>query len=240
MKPLIGLTTYGRNDFDEDTPRFCTPAAYCDAVARAGGVPVLIPPCQPDFATLASRFDGFVLIGGGDVDPSHYGGRSHETIYMTDAERDGWELGFARKLAQSDLPALCICRGCQVLNVALGGTLVEHLPDEVGDELAHRDPPRKPTEHAVTIEPDSKLAGLIGGTVCNTISWHHQAVRDVAKPLKVVARASDGTIEAVELPDHPFMVAVQWHPELAAERDPIQQGLFDRLVEAARSRRQKS
>lgn len=236
MQPLIGLTTYGRNDFDEDTPRFCTPAAYCDAVARAGGVPVLIPPCGPNFDTLAARFDGFVLIGGGDVDPSHYGGKSHETIYMTDAERDGWELDFARRLAQSDLPALCICRGCQVLNVALGGTLIEHLPDEVGDALAHRAPPRKPTEHVVTIEPDSKLAGLIGGTVCNTVSWHHQAVRDAGSQLKVVARAADGTIEAVELPNHPFMVAVQWHPELSADRDPVQQGLFDRLIEAALNR----
>ncbi len=239
MKPLIGLTTYGRNDFDEDTPRFCTPAAYCDAVSRAGGVPVLIPPCGPDFATLSARFDGFVLIGGGDVDPSHYGGKSHETIYMTDAERDGWELDFARRLAQSDLPTLCICRGCQVLNVALGGTLIEHLPDEVGDELAHRAPPRMPTEHPVAIEPDSKLAGLIGGTVCNTVSWHHQAVRDAGSRLKVVARASDGTIEAVEIPDHPFMVAVQWHPELSAERDPVQQGLFDRLIEAARKRQRQ-
>lgn len=240
MKPLIGLTTYGRNDFDEDTPRFCTPAAYCDAVARAGGVPVLVPPCEPDFETLAARFDGFVLIGGGDVDPSHYGGNPHETIYMTDAERDGWELVFARKLSQSDLPALCICRGCQVLNVALGGTLIEHLPDEVGDDILHRAPPRKPTEHPVAIEPSSKLAEMIGGATCNTVSWHHQALRDVGQGLKVVARAADGTIEAVEMPDHPFMIAVQWHPELAAERDPIQQGLFERLVQAAQQRMNRS
>jgi len=239
MKPLIGLTTYGRNDFDEDTPRFCTPAVYCDAIARAGGVPALVPPCQPDFETLAARFDGFVLIGGGDVDPRHYGGKSHETIYMTDAERDGWELEFARRLSKSDLPALCICRGCQVLNVALGGTLIEHLPDEVGEELSHRAPPRKPTEHAVTIEAGSKLAELVGDTVCNTVSWHHQAVREAAPGLKVVARAADGTIEAVELPGHPFMVAVQWHPELSAERDPVQQGLFNRLVDAARQRAAK-
>jgi putative glutamine amidotransferase len=236
MKPLIGLTTYGRNDFDEDTPRFCTPAAYCDAVARAGGMPVLVPPCQPDFETLAARFDGFVLIGGGDVDPSHYGGNPHETIYMTDAERDGWELDFARRLSRSDLPALCICRGCQVLNVALGGTLIEHLPDEVGEEILHRAPPRKPTEHPVAIEPSSKLAELVGGASCNTVSWHHQALREVGQGLSVVARAADGTIEAVELPGHPFLIAVQWHPELAAHQDPVQQGLFNRLVDAARRR----
>jgi len=177
-----------------------------------------------------------VLIGGGDVDPSHYGGNPHETIYMTDAERDGWELIFAKKLSQSDLPALCICRGCQVLNVALGGTLIEHLPDEVGDDVPHRAPPRKPTEHPVAIEPSSKLAELIGGTSCSTVSWHHQALRDVGQGLKVVARAADGTVEAVEMPDHPFMIAVQWHPELAAERDPIQQRLFERLVQAAQQR----
>lgn len=240
MKPLIGLTTYGRNDFDEDTPRFCTPAAYCDAVTRAGGMPVLVPPCAPDFETLAARVDGFVLIGGGDVAPSHYGGNPHETIYMTDAERDGWELDFARRLAESDLPALCICRGCQVLNVALGGTLIEHLPDEVGEELLHRAPPRQPTEHPVTIEPSSKLAEYVGGAACNTVSWHHQALRKVGRGLNVVARAPDGTIEAVELPDHPFLIAVQWHPELSADRDPIQQGLFDRLVQAARLRLERA
>jgi putative glutamine amidotransferase len=138
-------------------------------------------------------------------------------------------LATARGIA---VPTLCICRGIQVLNVALGGTLIEHLPDEVGDTIAHRVPPRNPTQHPIRLEPGSRLADIIGQAEATTTSWHHQAIRRPAAGLDVVAHAPDGTIEAVEMPDHPWLVAVQWHPELTAANDPGQQRLFDALVKA--------
>jgi putative glutamine amidotransferase len=118
--------------------------------------------------------------------------------------------------------------------VALGGTLVEHLPDEVGDEVAHRLPPRKPTRHLVAIQPDSRLAAILATQQVDAASWHHQAIRQIAPGLRVVAQAPDGAIEATEAPGHPWLVAVQWHPELTAADDPTQQRLFAALIEAAR------
>jgi putative glutamine amidotransferase len=158
---------------------------------------------------------------------------------MLDPERDSSELELARRLVKLELPMLNICRGIQVLNVALGGTLIEHLPDEVGDDILHRAPPRLPTEHPVSVEPDSRLAQVMGRTEATIASWHHQAVRQLAPGLRVAAMATDGTIEAVEMPDHPWLIGVQWHPELTAIDDPSQQKLFDGLVEAAAKRMKK-
>jgi putative glutamine amidotransferase len=124
-----------------------------------------------------------------------------------------------------------------VINVALGGTLVEHLPDEVGEDILHRLPPRKPAQHLIELRPDSQLANILAACQIDPASWHHQAIRQAAPGLQVVAHAPDGTIEAAEKPDHPWLVAVQWHPEITASEDPVQQRLFDALVEAARQRR---
>jgi putative glutamine amidotransferase len=232
QKPLIGITTYGR----DENGRFSLPAAYVDAVRRAGGIPVLLPQGEPYQAELLERLDGVILSGGGDIDPALYQGNQHETIYMLDPERDSSELELTRRLVKLELPMLNICRGIQVLNVALGGTLIEHLPDEVGEDILHRLPPRAPTQHTVNLEPDSRLAQVIGQTEATIASWHHQAVRQPAPGLRVVAMAADGTIEAVEMPDHPWLIGVQWHPELTAIDDPGQQKLFDALVEAAAKR----
>jgi putative glutamine amidotransferase len=133
-KPLIGITTYGR----DENKRFHLPAAYVDAVRRAGGLPILIPPGEPDLDQLLPLLDGIILPGGGDVEPALYQGKKHETIYNLDPERDNSEIELARKLIDQDLPLLGICRGLQVINVALGGTLIEHLPDEVGEATAPR------------------------------------------------------------------------------------------------------
>ena len=229
QQPLIGVTTYGR----DETNRFSLPAEYIDAVRRAGGIPILLPPGEPHQARLLDLIDGLILSGGGDIDPSRYRGSHHETIYMLDPERDDSELELTRSLVRSERPLLCICRGLQVLNVALGGTLIEHLPDQVGDTVAHRLPPRNPTSHAVQLEPDSHLAAIMGAGEVSGASWHHQALRQVAPGLAVVARAPDGIIEAVEMPAHPWLVGVQWHPELTAATDPEQQRLFDALIRAA-------
>ena len=227
--PLIGLTTYHRNG----DHKFDLPAEYVDAVRRAGGIPVLVPPGESRWDDVLRRLDAVILTGGGDISPDAYGGRDHPMLYMVDDERDASEISLARRAVDSGLPTLGICRGTQVLNVALGGTQVEHLPDVVGEDVAHRTPPRDPINHAVTVEPASRLAEAVGEVHFECASWHHQALKDVAPGLKVVAHAPDGTIEAVELPGHPWLVAVQWHPELTAGNDPIQQRLFEALVEVA-------
>ncbi len=236
LSPLIGITTYGRNADN----KFTLPAEYVDAVRRAGGIPVLIPAGETKIDTLLARLDGLILAGGGDVDPELYAGNPHIEIYMIDPERDGSEMELARTVAANGTPTLGICRGIQVLNVALGGSLVEHLPDEVGETITHRNPPPGHAQissyalHPLTVDGESRLADILGATEVIPASWHHQAVRRLADGLQVVARAEDGTIEAAELSDHPWLVAVQWHPEITAADDPSQQRIFDAFVQAAR------
>jgi putative glutamine amidotransferase len=236
-QPIIGITTYGR----DKSEHFMLPTAYVDAVRRAGGIPILLPPGEPHQAQLFELLDGLILAGGGDIDPNLYGGTLHETIYMIDEERDKGEIELVKMSLETGLPLLPICRGIQVLNVALGGTLIEHLPDEVGVEISHRqvwdspNPPHSgPLPHPIAVESTSHLAEIMGQAEVSAASWHHQALRRVAPGLQVVAHAPDGTIEAVEMPDHPWLVAVQWHPEITAAADPVQQRLFDALVRAAR------
>lgn len=230
--PVIGITTYGR----DERGRYTLPAEYVAAVDRAGGVPLLIPPLPRHAARYLDHVDGMVLAGGGDLDPASYGSDGHETIYSVDPARDDLELELARRIVALRRPTLAICRGLQVLNVALGGSLIEHLPAVVGEDVLHRAPPREPTPHAVRVEPGSRLASVTGSTGFAPMSWHHQAVRALAPGLQVTARAPDGTIEALEMPGHPWLLAVQWHPELTAQQDPAQQRLFDALVQASLER----
>lgn len=227
--PLIGITTYGRNHEDE----FTLPAVYVEAVRRAGGIPLLIAPGEAQLDELLGILDGLILSGGGDLDPAHYGSNGHATIYMIDAERDATELELARRVINLGAPTLCICRGLQLLNVALGGTLIEHLPDVVSGAIQHRDEPDKPTAHAFTILPATHLAELIDSGEIHGVSWHHQAIRTLAPNLVISAQAADGIIEGVELPEHPWLIATQWHPEMSAATDPRQQLLFDEFIAAA-------
>jgi putative glutamine amidotransferase len=233
--PLIGLTTYGRNEYGA----FTLPTEYVDAVRRAGGIPVLIPPGEAQVGALVEWLDGLILTGGPDVDPDHYDGLPHKMIYGIDPERDEMELALARLVAAQDQPTLCICRGAQVMNVALGGTLVEHLPDMVGEQVPHRDPRSIWAVHPVQVEADSHLAEVLQTTNPAPNSWHHQAIRHPAPSLRVVAHAPDGAIEAAEKPNHPWLILVQWHPEATAMSDPTQQRLFDALIEAAQKRKQQ-
>lgn len=232
MKPIIGITTYGRV-LDN---RYSLPAAYVSAVERAGGQPVLIPPSDSQAERYLAFLDGLVLAGGGDIDPSHYGGQRHETLYGIDPPRDRMELALAREAMRVGCPMFGICRGMQLINVALGGSLIEHLPDEVGDDILHRALPRDPTPHDVTIEAESSLARIAGATQIRPMSWHHQGIRKMGDGLRVAARAPDGLIEAIERPGEHWLIAVQWHPELSAHEDPTQQRLFDTLVEVAGNR----
>ena len=227
-RPLIGITTE-RNEAGE----YHIPGEYVDAVRRAGGIPILLPAGEPDLPALLGSIDGLILSGGGDVDPAHYGSSGHPAVYAVDPQRDATELTLARMVAGAALPTLCVCRGAQVLNVALGGTLVEHLPDEVGEAVVHRDSPPNYIDHAIAVQVDSQLGAILGQAKIEAASWHHQAIRTVAPGLTVVATAPDGTIEAVERPEHPWLIAVQWHPEITASKDSVQQQLFDAFVAAA-------
>jgi putative glutamine amidotransferase len=173
------------------------------------------------------------------VDPGHYGGRRHETIYGIDPERDDTEIRLSRDAAATGLPSLCICRGVQVLNVALGGTLIEHLPDEVGEKVLHRARPKGHVPHPVELVSGSKLAEMLGAAPAAPSSSHHQAIRELAPDLRVAARAHDGTIEAVEHRTHRWLFGVQWHPEVSAATDPVEQRFFDELVRTARESRRR-
>jgi putative glutamine amidotransferase len=227
-RPVIGITTE-TNDQNE----YVLPVEYVEAIRRAGGIPLLLPPGERDLPALLESIDGLVLSGGGDIDPRHYGSSGHPAVYMIDPPRDEMEIALAQEVAASHLPTLGVCRGAQLINVALGGTLVEHLPDEIDNSIAHRQEPRGAVPHPVIIAPESQLAAVMGERVVVGASWHHQAIRTPAPGLQVVASADDGTIEAVELRDHPWLLAVQWHPEITAGEDPVQQRLFDALVAAA-------
>jgi len=230
LKPIIGLTTYPPG------PGYGhhTPDAYIRGVVRAGGVPVQLPHIGPEMVDdWLDAIDGVVLIGGGDINPSHYNGGNHPEIYNLDPQRDSTELALTHAVIERRVPTLAICRGLQLVNTALGGSLHLHLPDAVGNSVIHRAVPREPVPHSITIAPDSFLASLLGVTETETASWHHQAINRLAPSLVPVAWAPDGVVEAVELPGRPELIAVQWHPELTAERDKQQQALFDALIRMA-------
>lgn len=231
--PVIGITAYAR---DGSPPTFSLPCGYVDCVRRAGATPVVLPPGEETPEALLDLLDGLILAGGGDVAPSAYGGRHHETIYSVCEERDAFEFALARAALRSgDVPMLCICRGLQVLNVVCGGTLHAHLPERFGDHVEHRRPPRLQTNHPVDVEPDSRLAVLLGSRHPSVCSWHHQAIDRIGADLRPVAVAADGVVEAVEHRTHDWCFGVQWHPEMQPE-DQAQQRLFAALVDAARRR----
>lgn len=232
---LVGVTTYRQ----EATwgpwrrPAALAPAAYVDCVAAAGGRPLLLPPAQgpgaadDSAAAVVDALDALVLVGGGDVDPARYGAVADAATGGVNRERDDSELALVAAALAAGLPVLAVCRGLQILNVHLGGTLVQHLPDVVG----HRGHQPEtgcfgPTE--VRTEPGSRVAAVMGSTATVACS-HHQAVDALGRGLVVTARAADGVVEAVELPSAPFVVGVEWHPE---EDGDVR--LFRALIEATR------
>lgn len=231
--PIIGIPNHSRNEAGE----LCLPGTYVDAVQAAGGTPILLPPNQPDLRQILAILDGLILPGGGDISPTLYGGMAHPTIYSVDPDRDEFEFSLAKLALTASIPVLGICRGMQMLNVASGGDLVTHVPEIYGTAIAHRlDHPRRPTQHEVDILPESRLATILGTTQATIVTWHHQAVRNLPIEWKVVAKASDGVIEAIEHQHHPWMFALQWHPEMSSQ-DPAHQRLFQAFVEAARGRK---
>lgn len=240
MPPMIGIITYGYQEnltaSNYYEHHYALPKEYVDAVTRAGGIPLLIPPTIHDWKTLWPSLDGVILAGGTDVAPQHYNGDMlYSKINAEAPERDAAEIELVQyAYKMKDKPVLCICRGMQVLNVALGGTLHAHIPD-IREEDIHRSKEGIWTMHDCNLEVNSDLAQIMGAKRVNTYSGHHQAVDHVADDLQVVATAPDGIVEAVHAPAHPWLIGVQWHPEKSADRDPTQQRLFDAFVAAHRT-----
>jgi len=214
---------------------FAVPEAYVAAVRRAGGRALLIAPGdETPPAELLAPFDGLLLMGGGDIDPARYGAAPHPTLYGMDRGRDEVELLVARWAIEHELPTLAICRGHQVVNVALGGTLHQHLPEMEG-LIPHGAPVRdESVNHDIQLTAGSRVAKATGSELVRGTSHHHQAVDRLGEGLVAVGWSHDGVIEAVELESSDgWLVAVQWHPEDTAPSDPAQQGLFEALVSAA-------
>jgi len=235
MRPLIAVTTrLVARDQQQGTraDALVCSRRYLDAVRRAGGQEAAmleVPLSDEEADEVVVRFDGLVLIGGADVDPARYGATPHETVYGVQSDVDDFDIALARAAVRNGTPTLAICRGVQVLNVALGGTLIQHLPDVEGRH-EHRDG----VLHEVDLKPGSRAADAMGTTRPMCSSFHHQAIDRLAPGLIETGWAGDGTIEAVEADGAAWIVGVQWHPEDTAADDPFQQRLFDALVEHAR------
>jgi putative glutamine amidotransferase len=241
--PLIGISTS-----ELRTPPHVEPLAESDparrelalgldyprAVDAAGGIPVVVPPmAASDLEGLLDRVDGLLLSGGPDLHPSYYGAEAHAFLGPTEPPLDQFELDLVRRADARGLPILAICRGLQALNVARGGTLYQHVPEDIGGELQHRQvEPGRVATHPVRIEPDSRLAAALGESEADVNSFHHQAAHTLGRDLRAVAWAPDGVIEAVEATDRPFVVAVQWHAESLTAREDHRR-LFERFVQAA-------
>ena len=230
-RPRIGITTYLEPTiwgvWERDASLL--PRVYLDSVVAAGGVPLLLPPVGTDPSVL-EILDGLVIAGGCDVDPGSYDAAPHPETVDTRPGRDEHEAILIRAALDQDLPLLAICRGLQMLNVTLGGTLQQHLPDAVAHD-EHRPSPAVFGRTDVKIEPDSLTSKLFGERT-TVHCYHHQAVDVVAPDLRVTARAGDGTIEAAEVAGHDFALGVQWHPE----ENPDDPRLFTALVAAATRR----
>jgi len=231
-RALVGVTTYHREI--EERARFYLPSAYVDAVRAGGGIPVLLTPGEERPAELLERLDALVFSGGGDLDPVHFGGDTHPRSYFICEERDAFELQLIRAALERKTPVLAICRGVQVLNVALGGSLHPDLEDAFGDAVSHRKSQTCHTYHAVELDPSSRLAALMGAReIAEVASWHHQAVDRLGAGLRAVAWAPDGTVEALELSEAPQLLAVQWHPELQIESGSVHRRLFEAIARMA-------
>jgi gamma-glutamyl-gamma-aminobutyrate hydrolase PuuD len=233
-RPVIGITTYvtpARWGYWE-LEAALIPADYVRAVERAGGRPLLVPPTDDGIDETLDALDGIVFSGGSDIDPETYGEAAHPETFGIHRERDDAELALLTRALERDMPVLGICRGSQVLNVALGGDLHQHLPEVVGHEEHKHNPPGVFAEHDVTIEPESKLAEIFDAGTTDVKSHHHQGFKTLGDGLVEAARAEDGSIEAVEDPSHRFALGVLWHPEAGENMR-----LFEALVREARDYR---
>jgi putative glutamine amidotransferase len=240
--PLIAVPTYhlGPGRVGNWQGAYALPEPYVAALRAAGARTVLLPPGQPVGAEEAlAPFNGLLLAGGGDIEPARYGAADHPAQYGTDPERDELELALARAAVRLGTPTLGICRGVQLLNVAFGGTLVQHLPDLDGrtdHRVEHRDE-AKQAIHGLRVEPGSRLAEAMGQVEAEGLSHHHQALDRIGDGFRPVAWAADGLVEGIER-DQGWTVGVLWHPESTAGADPVQRRLLRAFVDEAARRGQ--
>lgn len=241
-RPLIGITAY---NYVKPTSGWRYDVCYgknAAAVEAAGGLPVLIPSMvsADTLRQTYERLDGVLLPGGGDIDPARYDTQPNATLMEVSQERDEMEISLAQWAVEDDLPVFGICRGIQLLNVALGGSLVQDIPTHRSTELRHNihypEEPRDLLLHDVSVEADSRLASILGDTTVTVNSLHHQAIDTVAPHTTVTAQASDGIIEGLEMQDKTFVLAVQWHPEDLVANDDRMRNLFTAFVDAATKR----
>lgn len=235
-KPLIGICT--RNMEKEFFPSVGAPTYYVEAVVRAGGIPLLMPlqTKKEDLPLLLAELDGVIFTGGGDVAVEFYDGEMSDKVTLVDVPRDEFELALVKAALASDVALLGVCRGLQVVNVALGGRLFEDVPSQVTDALPHpyvEGDAFDKLVHAVTIEEDSLMAKVMGATEIEVNSLHHQAIRELGEGLQACAWAADGVIEGAVMSDRDFGILVQWHPE-CLPNEPHAQQLFAAFVNAAK------
>src|SRR3989440_3880097 len=232
-RPVVAVTTYvtpAKGSYWEMEAAL-VPAQYVEAVERAGGRPLLVPPSAVGIEETLDAVDGLIFSGGSDLDPDTYGQEAHPETRGVVPERDRAELVLLEAALERDLPVLAICRGSQILNVARGGDLVQHLPEVVGDEK-HKHAPGEFSDHDVAFEPETRLAQMLGDRA-PVKSHHHQGFGRLGAGLREAARADDGRLEAVEDPERRFALGVLWHPEEAEDLR-----LFEALVEEARTYRE--
>jgi len=240
MKPLIGITATPQDiAFDHGVfHRHCLSDTYSRSIIASGGIPVIIPSAIEDVGSLFDTLDGIVFSGGGDLDPSLFGADRHPETDGIDAERDAFELAAAREAVARDIPTLGICRGIQVINVALGGTLFQDIDSEVPSAIEHRQhkegKDRDDLGHLVSLAPGAHpLRDILGKDSLQTNSFHHQAVKVPAHELEVIATTADGIIEAMWYPGMRFGLAVQWHPEMLSTNYGDHAKIFAAFVSAA-------
>ena len=230
--PVIGVTTSKTS-----TGELAVQHVYTQSIFRSGGIPILLPIgiAEDALTIVTERLDGLLLTGGGDISPQYFGGKPHIRITEDPSGRDEVELGLARLAVRQDLPLLGICRGLQVINVAMGGTLYTDIEDQFSRQIRHDCYPGWPRDylaHPVDLLPGSKLHAILGKARLEVNSFHHQAIERLAPGLRPTAHAPDGLIEAVEIPGHRFGIGVQWHPECMPDSAEMR-ALFDAFIQSA-------
>jgi gamma-glutamyl-gamma-aminobutyrate hydrolase PuuD len=234
-RPVIGITAYAEPDVSWGVwrlPASLVPLAYVEAIERAGGRPLLVPPSEEGLDETLAALDGLLVSGGPDVDPSLYGQEPHPETQGVHDVRDRAELALLTRALELDLPVLAVCRGSQLLNVARGGDLVQHLPEVVGDE-AHKHTPGAFADHGVTVQEGTRLGAIVGARA-PVKSHHHQGFGRIGDGLVETAWAEDGTVEGLEDPARRFALGVLWHPEEGEDA-----ALFRALVDEARAYRER-
>lgn len=241
-RPVIGIPAdfAPAPDTTISHPRWLLNETYVSAVYDLDGLPLILPVLPPEGDQLVTMLDGLILSGGGDIDPVHFGQPPHPDLGGVSPERDDLELRMFAAARQHGLPVLAICRGIQLINVAMGGTLIQDIPAQAPSDIQHRQHlnglARDDVSHGVHLEPDSLLAGIYGASDIQTNSYHHQAIDRLADGLVITGRAGDDIIESVESAhahDGDFLVGVQWHPETLYRRHTVHARPFQALLAAA-------